>query len=170
MKIIFGYITVYRVVKCLIDIKGTRNDKLSCSKTASIWHGLTDKIYTEDDIHHTADVLLLELSSWLLLFYGQFLGRPSELSSVLEEAKFFFIASTIKEGSAIPRPTHPYNKGITLIQARTIKAKPTQMPTDVILSNFNLLFSWSQNSYIRWKIFQLLRYYDRKVETTHFLP
>jgi hypothetical protein len=75
---------------------------------------------------------------------GQFLGRPSELSSVLEEAKFFLIASTIKEGTAIPRPTHPYNKGTTLIQARTIKAKPTQKPTDVILSNFNLIFSLSE--------------------------
>ena len=119
----------------MIDIKGTRNENLSCSKTA--------KNYTGDDMHHTADVLLSELSSWLLLFYGQFLGRPSELSSVLEEAKFFFIASTIKEGSAIPRPTQPYNKGIALIQARTIKAKPTQKPTDVILSNFNSLFSSS---------------------------
>jgi hypothetical protein len=77
-----------------------------------------------------------------MLLYGQFLGGPSELSSGLEEAEFFlFIASTTKEGSAIPNPTQPSNKGIAFIQARTTKAIPTHKPTDVTLFEFNLLFS-----------------------------
>jgi ABC-type thiamine transport system ATPase subunit len=54
---------------------------------------------------------------------------------------FLLIASTMKEGTAIAKPIQPYNKGITLIQQSAIKAKPTHRPIDVILPEFNLLFS-----------------------------
>jgi hypothetical protein len=61
-----------------------------------------------------------------------------ELSSLLEGGIFFLIiASTIKEGTAIAKPTQPYDNGITWIQQRATKTRPTHRPMDVMLSNFN---------------------------------
>jgi len=48
-----------------------------------------------------------------IFLYCQLLGRPFELSSLLEEAKFFlYTASKTKERAAIPKPTQPKIKGM----------------------------------------------------------